>query len=289
MIHVKYAALPLLLAALLSTAAGVSACSSFAVYADEIYYGMNFDFEPHTDVRLAVRPHSDGYVFLGSFEHEGQWLDMAGMNSLGLFANLQTVPPLELENAAGASMILPQLKAVSLQSAGHLAEVLDILGDARLVHVPGFHLHSLYADMYGRAAVVEAGAEENYIEKIDGQYMVMTNFNHSRRSEEAGLDGAGLDRFRTAEKIMASEWDGFSWQTGMDLLEVVSLGEKTRVSLVFRPEQNTVYAAVGSEFERIWKLDLEQQTIEGYRGFDGIVEKDIPRRGIRIQELLEPN
>lgn len=42
-------------------------CTGYAVYADEVWYGMNFDYPPESDIRFSVSDLEDCRVFSMEF------------------------------------------------------------------------------------------------------------------------------------------------------------------------------------------------------------------------------
>jgi len=280
----------------LSAGAETSACTGFAVYGENTFYGMNFDFDLETEVRFKVQPMEDGFVFLGSFHWDTgwmeSWLDFVGYNSHGLFATLQMVPPRDPEDISGPTMYVPELKARSLAAAKNLDGVMEILGNARLLPVAGFYLHSLYADIHGQAAVIEAGVEKNHIFPIENGFVVMTNFYHHEVDPRAleDLEVEGIDEFErylVAEEMIGEKMPDFSWRDGFEVLAAVCVEPYTRSSVIINPEDNIVYLSIESDFSRIWKLDLHEKTIETLEGFAEHRREEIPEDGLLSSYLLE--
>ncbi|MGI6084908.1 MAG: hypothetical protein ACOYIF_05620 [Acetivibrionales bacterium] len=61
-----------------------NACSTFAVYVDKTYYGMNWDYYANYDATIYIQNANDMKVFV-VFDQEGN--DFTGMNAKGLFAS----------------------------------------------------------------------------------------------------------------------------------------------------------------------------------------------------------
>lgn len=68
------------------------ACSSFAYYGDQTFYGMNWDYYPGYDATFYIKSTGDMKVF-NVFNKDGY--DFTGMNTKGLFAAQQMVTPEE--------------------------------------------------------------------------------------------------------------------------------------------------------------------------------------------------
>lgn len=271
---------------------GASACSSFAVYGEQTYFGSNFDFDLGTEVRFTLQEAGGEQLFLASFRQGMQWLDVMGYNTAGLFATLQMVPPKEARVQGQPTMMVPQLMAVSLFGASSVDDVLDYLGNARLVPVPGFYLHSLYADTTGRALVVEAGETANYVQEMDGTYLGMTNFYH-QDWEEADLtpkaDG-GMDRYLLLRDALGElkENDQFlDVESALAVLQSVAQGANTLASTVVDPVAQMLYLVIDADYSRVWQVDLVEQTIAAWRGLDDQDVRPFPRRGVAAADLRQ--
>ena len=64
-------------------------CTGYAVYADEVWYGINFDYPPESDIRFSVSDLEDHRVFTMEFFDNDMmiWIPTVGMNECGLQKN----------------------------------------------------------------------------------------------------------------------------------------------------------------------------------------------------------
>jgi len=262
------------------------ACTGFAVYGDQAYYGMNTDLSLHHEVRFSIQSYGDQNLFLGSFRHGHQWINMVGYNNRGLFATLQMVPERFPENVSTPTMIIPELKARALH-VETIQEVKEIIGDQRLLPIRGqFYLHSLIADRFGNAIVVEPGVEKNHIFPMEDNYQVMTNFYHQDllTMDLEDLEG-GVDRYLTANNIIRDHLEGFALEHAWKVLQETSQGLYTRSSLIFQPQTNQIFIALSDDFSRIWKIDLEQKEISAFKGLEARTET-LDQQGITASEMM---
>jgi len=95
------------------------------------------------------------------------------MNERGLFSSDQMVYPLraDVEELAEDEIYIWDAFYSVLQECSGVDEVVDWIGDRRLVQYPTLPLHNLYADPGGNAMVVEAGVPSNVITKITGSFL----------------------------------------------------------------------------------------------------------------------
>lgn len=252
---------------------GGLACTSFAVYSSKTLYGMNFDYPPN-EIRFSIEEHEAGAVFIGSFwmgEHYGRTV---GMNEHGLFSSDQMVFPLraDVEEPAEDEVYIWDAFYSGLQECTAVDEVVDWIGDRRLVQYPTLPLHNLYADPGGNAMVVEAGASANVITEINGAFLIMTNFHNGdfQVTELGDIRGDGAGRYRTAYAYIDEHREDFNIDHAFEVLRQTAQTSgdfKTRYSLVFDPEAWEVYIALERDYDHIWRASLDTRTIETFAGF----------------------
>lgn len=75
----------------------VCACTSFAVYSNQVYYGMNFDFA-NLPMKFLISTNGDIRTFHLAFERVmGEmkfFVNTAGMNNKGVFSSCQELHPM---------------------------------------------------------------------------------------------------------------------------------------------------------------------------------------------------
>ena len=108
------------------------------------------------------------------------------------------------------------------------------------------------------------------ITRIEGPFLVMTNFNngdfHDTPLDE--LFGDGADRYRTAYRMLENHIEPLDIDQAFDILTSTSQSAgsyKTRYSLVADPETLGIYIALERDYDNIWKISLRERTIETYR------------------------
>jgi len=270
----------------------ISACTSFAMFGNRTLYGMNFDYPPN-EIRFSIEDHEAGAVFIGSFwmgEHYGRTV---GMNEHGLFSSDQMVSPLRaaVDAPGDDEMYIWNSFFDGLRTCTSVVEVLNLIGDRRLVQYPSLGLHNLFADTSGDAMVVEAGTSENAITRIDGPFLVMTNFNNGDFHDTSidAIVGDGADRYRTAYRMLDNHVEPLDINQAFDILESTCQpagSYKTRYSLVADPEALEIYIALELDYDHIWKVSLRERTIETYRGFSTQHTLPLDEAGVTGPTLL---
>ncbi|MBN2394652.1 MAG: hypothetical protein JXR84_28230 [Anaerolineae bacterium] len=269
--------------------AGSFACTSFAVYSNETVYGMNFDY-PDTEIRFTINPSGSLKVFQMEFEQNG-WSPTVGMNSAGLFSSCQMLfPEVPAPASPGADELYPwQVYGEALFNFDSVADVAKFIEDKKVVHY-SVTLHDLFADTQGDAMIVEVGEKENAITRIEHDFIVMTNFpnkDFAGQSYET-VEGVGSERYKIAYENIADHLVTFDVARGLDTLEKVAIsGEfSTQVSMVFAPERSEVYIALKRDFGKIWKVSIEDGTIETYSGFSKARNMDLGPAGVLASDLI---
>ena len=272
----------------------VSACTGYAVYADEIWFGMNFDYPPESEICFNVSEYDSTFVFDMSF-YEGElgiWIPTVAMNEHGLFASLQyQCPMIEGEqNPEHDERCIWELFITSINDCISLDQVESFIDTVKLVNMYELTLHTLIADMSGRAIIAEAGKYKNLITDIEGDWIVMTNFKiaDSRSISVGKIEGVGADRYRNALTYLEDNFDGFILEDAVGTLEAaVNTDEiwSTKASTIYDPLNRTVYICIDSDFNHIWKVSMDTRTIETFSGFteDRLIQ--LGDSGITVTEL----
>jgi hypothetical protein len=265
------------------------ACSSFAVYSNEILYGMNFDY-PEVEIRFTIQDRGDMKIFLMEFEQEGGYASTVGMNSQGLFASCQMLFP-EREYAPRSNerdVYTWEVFDEALFGFQSVAEVNEFIRDRRVLDW-SVTLHDLFADVGGDAMVVEPGDRENLITPIEGDFIVMTNFPNADYADVSYTDveGVGADRYKLAYEHILDNLEMFDVEAGLEVLEkAISMGDyATLSSMIFDPKQGEVYIALDRDFTRIWKASIGDETIETYAGYDRFESTRLDVSGVLASDL----
>ncbi len=264
------------------------ACSGFAVYGEQIIYGMNFDYHLEPEVAFFLEQRADRNVLYGSFQEGSEWYDMVGYNTEGLFVTLQMLEPRDPKNITSQPLLIPELKYIALLKASTVADVEELIGDRRLFPIPGyFYLHSLYADREGNTLIVESGVEKNHLFRNSKNYEVMTNFYHHDLPTMELKDSpeGGMDRYITAERIIKTHIQSFQIDNAWQVLKETTQGIHSRVSLLVLPEKNQVLFALSNDFSRIWSIDVEKGLLSSYQGLKDRTEV-LGEEGITVSQLM---
>lgn len=266
------------------------ACTSFAVYRDHTLYGMNFDY-PDVPVRYSIGQYGDVAAFDVSFDFNGNYVPISGMNKDGLFMAVQMLYPEQIGSDAdnGADLQAFAVDAVSRFSS---MEQVHAALNGRLLMNTYVSLHCMLADKFGAAAVLEPGADQNRVTKNPDDYLVMTNFPNADayNPDTQQMEGVDCERYIAADAYIEQNKDSFDIEDGLETLKrtiQTEGGYPTQTSMVYDPVNGEIYIAVHGDFERIWKVSLEEETIESYRGFEQPIKLKLYEEGITAQELNE--
>lgn len=274
------------------------ACTSFSVSSGEnkVLYGYNFDYYPNSLLFFLIKPGIQKKVFhIKCVNKMAYMVNIAGMNTEGLFANMQMLYPSDLSGwrKGPNTNFFWEIYERSLKSFGSVQDVRVLLNERRLIQGAGVTLHSMFADKHGDALVVEAGHEGNKIVNKKDKFLVMTNFPNSDFVNVAvqEVEGAGSERYKAAYNYLLQNSDSFCVDSGMKLLKNVvntNPSTPTRCSFVFDPEQALVYLSLEGNFDKIWRVSIEKSTIETWKGFQTHKLLKIGKAGIWAEQLRIP-
>lgn len=276
--------------------ASAVACTSFAVFSNTIYYGMNFDFLDPT-MKFLILVNGDMRVFHLAFERcIGQmriFVNTVGMNTNGLFGACQRVFPSNerIPYSPEGDIYVHQLydRIAEATDVEHLTRILDA---AELLDLPGLELHNLFADTSGNAIVTECSPNGNAITKRDAAYMVMTNFANftlDGRPYSAAI-GKGAARYRLCHDYLRRNGHAFTIEQAFELLQMACNRDPdypTNCSLVFDPQENEVFIALKRDFSAIYKVSIENGVIETCKSGAPLKTLSIPigEEGLLVSDM----
>lgn len=269
-------------------------CTSFAVYASRPLYGMNFDFE---DILITFRLLDEGgmQVFCMCGDFRGHVAEVAGMNDLGLFAAAQMLAARFKIVPAGGDVLVPPYDVFTraLRGARRTVDVLGIIGERRLAFRSDRKGHQLYADTFGQTLIVEPGETGNVLSPSGAAFTVMTNFPNreaaSKRLDE--LRGPGTARYRIAHEFIEQHFRGFDVEQGVEVLRRTAIPSgrfRTQCSMVFDPLRGEVTLAVGQDFERLWRVDMQSGRVEALTGAGRRAAYSLWDGGVSAAQLGRP-
>lgn len=266
-------------------------CTSFAEYSDTILYGMNFDY-PETELMFVIDKSENGKVIEVLFKKGENILGSSAMNEQGLFMTFQTQFPLQMSKSELSDNEMNTWDLFwMIWKYQKCEQVKYYLKDKRLVNM-NVTVHQLFADRYGDSFIVEVGDDDNVIIPIEGQFIVMTNFTNSWFIGKPYTEviGAGDDRYKTAYEHIQKNINNFSVETGLETLALTQQSDSafpTLCSMIFDPESKEVYIALNRDFSKVWKLSMEKETIESFKGFDKPITVKMKPEGILASELIK--
>jgi hypothetical protein len=266
------------------------ACTSFAEYSQKTYYGMNFDHYVD-DIRFSVRDKNNMKVFRMDFANNGNYASAASLNNEGVFSACELVYPEKVlvkkkdENQMDICQVFSK--------AAYSSKVQDIRNiiDGKTLICGDVFAHTLSADASGDAMVLETDNKEQWMTNIEGKSIVMANFmNHNMKEIARDDGGIGRDRYKIAKDYIDSHMDAFSYEDGMTVLQntIQKSGQyPTQSSMLFDPERAEVFIALKGDFTKIWKVSINNKTIETFKGFDTHQSFEFNNDGISAKKLID--
>ena len=276
-------------------------CTSFAVYSqNNPIYGMNFD-SYDIDLKLNICSYADSNVFYFSGLMGNKYIDIAGINNSGLFICTQALEyspnfrPCRNEDNVCVFDVAEQ----SLRVGNKVSDFLDVLNNRNAFYsvknpfFPNMGLHTIIADKYGDTVILEEGTDANVISKIDGKFMVMTNFpNGSFKNQKFDeVYGCGADRYIEAYKDIDYRINNFGVNDAFDILRKTSQDMSSRApticSIVFEPLKLEAYVSFNVDFDKKWKVSMKEKTICSLNGLNNNNPIIFSSEGLIVEHLYE--
>ncbi|WDP84644.1 MAG: hypothetical protein HUN05_05365 [Desulfobacter sp.] len=275
------------------------AFTSFALYGPQIFYGMNFDYFS-IPLKFWIESNLGMNIFHLSFlydqtiddpEYKGYFAKTCGMNSKGLFCASQEIEPhIEGQKHAGRSEVHIDDQYDAISKYFGVDQIKQTIKGKKWIQFIGPSIHNLFADIQGNAMVTETDNNENFVTWMDNEFIVMSNFSNHGMAGKSYQEavGAGADRYIAAHDYILENMNSFSVDQGFRLLEKVSLNEKdcsTQCSMIFLPQTNHIYICVYQDFKTLWKVSLENKTIETHQGGNPNFQARLGKTGILASDL----
>ena len=276
-------------------------CSIFTVsIGDTVFFGNNEDSQK-TGTYMWVVPSQNVDTDSGTFsiygivafgynyndDDSGDGYAQGGMNDQGLCADGNGLPLLSLnphpERESPFTYPIDQI----LMECSSINEVIDWFQSHNLGTLWSNQLH--FADVTGDAVVVSVGndGELTFTRKGSSKYLVSTNFNLAN----SDVGQYPCQRYETATTMLETisfEQD-LSVEVVRNVLEAIhEEGEyATKYSNIFDPINKDIYVYQNHNFEKVAKLNLNDEVAKVNLETEGIVEDDmLLLREIKIADLF---
>lgn len=263
-------------------------CTSFVLYADKTYIGMNFDISDRP-IKLCMR----GADQLVVYQHDGsRFYPSFGINRSGTFTNMLMVDPIEAGVYRRGKNCIHINRVFDDILAGDVAPdaLSDFLRDKAVVNVPGFSVHSMVAARNRCAYVIEPGRGTLPFDSGRSDFLALSNFPLSDFADQdyRVVTGPGADRYRTCCAMLSERGHPFSVDQGFKVLAATSQADghfPTQLSMLAIPEAGIVYFALARDYSRRYAFSFEDTTIRIDAGFHDKNVRRLDGRGITLAEL----
>lgn len=278
------------------TFVSVSACTAIAVYSDNTLYGFNFDYPP-VDMRFDISRYNNMKVFSTSFNRSNNYEPNLEFNEEGLFGVMLMVYPEEQGQTylSANEIFMPTLVSM-VRTEDRTEDILKNIQERKVVQYANVTLHDIFADIHGNTVIIEAKGDKNSIIKNDKNFTVMTNFYNSSYEDTdlEDIQDVGSERYKIAYKYINENIDKFDVESAFECLSKVVQKPSfsswpTQYSLVMDPVNKDIYFTIARDFDKVWKISLENETIETYIGFDEYTIAHMPINGFTLSELENSN
>jgi hypothetical protein len=263
-------------------------CTSFVVYSDQTFIGMNFDGPPKP-IKLVLQGDTQLLILQ---QENGQFLPGFGINHNGTFMNVLSVDSNEEgkyrrgKNCLHIMKLFEDVLGERIEPSS-LGTFLDI---NTVVNVPNYSMHSMIAGKNRSTYIVEPGRNNIDFESTDRNFMVLTNFPLSENLNKnyTEVAGPGSDRYTKAFEMLSQNTDTFDKQLGFSILKetMQHAGDyPTQFSIICMPEENVVYFALRGDFNKLFEFSFTDKQIRTYTGFTEKTSYSLSKRGMLLTEF----
>lgn len=265
-------------------------CTSFALYADKTYIGMNFDISDRP-IKLGMKRADQLLVF----QKDGSsFFPAFGINNSGTFMNLLMVDPSKAGKYRRGKSCIHIIRVFDDVLGGQtsLAALGDYLQGKTVVNVPNISVHSMVAGVDRRAYIVEPGRANIPFDGANKDFVVLTNFPLSDfvGQDDHDVTGSGADRYKTCYNMLSKNKHAFNVDQGFAILKETAQASgdyPTQFSMLAVPEDGAVHFAIKKEFSRRYIFVFADNTIRTGEGFKRQNHRLLAKEGVLLSELGE--
>lgn len=189
---------------------------------------------------------------------DGRWIPLFGANGRGEFISMPTCWPYDSRSdpAGPDCPTVPQTNTDLLLGRTTVQEVRRYLGEGgRIYSLPGVTYQAQLSDREGNVLQIVPGQGYTYQERP--AFSVLTNFSPFKGDREKH-PWMGWDRYNTVVELLEKAGERLDVPGCFDILRAAAQTVcPTVVSMVFEPEENTVYWCEERQWDRVKEQKLE--------------------------------
>lgn len=256
-------------------------CTAFTSYntSGERIFARNFDFDYAPPLVLYTKP-MNGYKSISTVNlafagyDEGNlpkpynlnsflalaspYLPFDGMNEKGVAIGLLAVPyaePPTDENKV--TLNTTTLIRLVLDKAASVEEAVELIDGYNYYFSGGVDCHYLISDQSGNSVIVEFLEGEVKVISNEMSYQIASNFI-AYNDMNIGEGSTEFERYDHVEKILIINDFTVSESEAMNILEAVSIKNRTQWSVVYNQNTLDMMICVGEDYDEIFKFKLEK-------------------------------
>jgi hypothetical protein len=266
-------------------------CTAFVVQGKKLICGNNVD-STNSEIFFSIKKEKAGNVLYMNWKNQ---LDLIVMNSMGLYYSSMSkdlrddnfkkeLGPNEISIVDGVSQIIGSHEKVN--------DIRNFLKEKQLISTPQRlpSRHFLCADTYNDNLVAEIWDGKNVIVTNPGKFLVLTGFQYTtfwnKPLKEIYLVDKG-NRYLPAYEYIRDRLDTFDVEDAWAVLnKVKNPGVMfTQCSSVLLPEERVAYVSLKSKFDKVWKISLDNGTMESFSGYESKTVFDISEKRVSSVSL----
>lgn len=227
-------------------------CTSIVSNGNKTIIGWNLDI---LDMEYKVVAENDKVYIAINDKTEG-WLPLFGANSRGDFVAMPTCWPFDERSNPGNAECpnIIMLDIDLLLGKKTLNEIKDLVEKESVCSVPGVTFQSQLSDGAGNVLQIIPGQGIRYLPRP--KYSVLTNFSPFKGNTEQH-PWMGWDRYHKAVEMLENKNEDFAVSDCFEILrQTAQTICPTVVSMVFVPEDNTVYWCENRKWNKIEKKKI---------------------------------
>lgn len=251
----------------------------FVVFSKNSFYGLNLD-NSAGEIRLRIETQNQHRVlFVDQFKSES-YQTIAAINDQGTFVSYflfyDQSPKISptIFNETFSPLLFNQMSFPSPESNELFSKSLLINNSSQL-----------FAEENQKGFIIQTKNGESEFH-LNQNYLINSAMEFRTPSSDSSDDFFHpVQQIKRVEDEINKRLSEFSIQDGFLVLEKAQPSQNMIASIIFDPENNLIYLAFDKDFNKIWLINLDGETIETFSGFERYHKGNIPKIGITANDL----
>lgn len=255
---------------------------SFAVYSKSTFYGLNLD-NSAGEIRFRIETNNKHKVLFIDQFFEDAYKTISGFNDQGIFINYINYFSSDKDSGISPSEFLLLFGPILFEDT-KLPSNEEIQSSFTSIVIN--NSNQLFAEENRQGFTIQTINKNSIVQSDQKMFLMINGLQPLSQTENEIYDFShpNNQKIRVESEIL-KRISEFSINDGFIVLEQAQPNQNLIASVVIDAENNQIFLCFDKDFEKIWMINLDGETIETYSGFEQYHKGNIPEIGITANDL----